>query len=135
MDRECGAIVGQASMTIASSASIAALSAAPLDETIVFSGDSNCCSVPSGSTDKKPLPQFELRQGYLETEASCEAPGQFSGQLSLRGILQMPRPATVWWNKQRGVWRTDIGGTRHVPAKGKANKKFAGIDSHALTGS
>lgn len=37
----------------------------------------------------------------------------------------MPRPATVWWNKQRGAWCTDIGGTRHVLAKGKANKKLA----------
>ena len=37
----------------------------------------------------------------------------------------MPRPATIWWNKQRGAWCTDIGGTRHVLAKGKANKKLA----------
>ena len=47
----------------------------------------------------------------------------------------MPRPATVWWNKQRGVWCTDIGDARHLLAKGKANKKFAGIEGHALTGS
>jgi hypothetical protein len=37
----------------------------------------------------------------------------------------MPRPATVWWNKQRRAWCTDIGGTRRILAKGKANKKFA----------
>jgi len=37
----------------------------------------------------------------------------------------MPRGATVWWNKQRGAWCTDIGGTRHVLAKGKANKTLA----------
>jgi integrase/recombinase XerC len=37
----------------------------------------------------------------------------------------MSRPATVWWNKQRGAWCTDIGGARHVLAKGKANKKLA----------
>jgi hypothetical protein len=37
----------------------------------------------------------------------------------------MSRPATVWWNKQRGAWCTDIGGTRHLLAKGTANKKLA----------
>jgi integrase len=37
----------------------------------------------------------------------------------------MPRPATVWWNKQRGAWCTDLGGARHILAKGKANKKLA----------
>lgn len=37
----------------------------------------------------------------------------------------MPRPATVWWNKQRGSWCTDVGGTRHILAKGKANKTLA----------
>ena len=44
----------------------------------------------------------------------------------------MPRPATVWWNKQRGAWCTDIGGTRHVLAKGKANKKLANEKLKAL---
>ena len=50
----------------------------------------------------------------------------------------MLRPATVWWNKQRGAWCTDIGGARHLLAKGKANKKLAKdrlkelLDEHAL---
>jgi integrase len=37
----------------------------------------------------------------------------------------MPRSATVWWNKQKGTWCTDLGGARHVLAKGKANKRLA----------
>jgi hypothetical protein len=37
----------------------------------------------------------------------------------------MPRRPDVWWNKQRGAWCTDIGGHRHVLAKGKVNKKLA----------
>ena len=37
----------------------------------------------------------------------------------------MPRSATVWWNKQKGAWCTDIGGSRRVLDKGKANKKLA----------
>jgi hypothetical protein len=41
---------GQASMTIANPESTAALSAAPLDGHGVFPGDSDCFSVPTGST-------------------------------------------------------------------------------------
>jgi integrase len=37
----------------------------------------------------------------------------------------MSRPATVWWNKQKDAWCTDIGGSRRVLAKGKANKTLA----------
>jgi hypothetical protein len=37
----------------------------------------------------------------------------------------MPRPAKVWWNKQKQAWFTEVGGKRRMLAKGKANKTFA----------
>src|SRR5687768_5234714 len=37
----------------------------------------------------------------------------------------MPRSTTVWWKKQIGAWCTDIGGSRHMLTKGKANKEYA----------
>ena len=54
-----------------------------------------------GQLLRKPLPQRHLRQGLSKTEASCEAPGQLSGQLSRRRYSRMPRQAKPWWNKQR----------------------------------
>ena len=37
----------------------------------------------------------------------------------------MPRPARVWWHKQKRAWCTEIGGSRRVLAKGKLNKALA----------
>jgi integrase len=37
----------------------------------------------------------------------------------------MSRSATVWWNKQKCAWCTDIGGRRQVLAKGRSNRKAA----------
>ena len=47
-DRISGARLSHASITIASSASTAALSAAPLDAMIDFPDDSDGCSAPTG---------------------------------------------------------------------------------------
>jgi hypothetical protein len=49
-ERERTASFAQASMTMAKSASIAALSAALLDESCEFSDDFECRSIPTGST-------------------------------------------------------------------------------------
>jgi hypothetical protein len=37
----------------------------------------------------------------------------------------MSRSATVWWNKQKCAWCTDIGGRRQMLAKGRSNKQTA----------
>ena len=37
----------------------------------------------------------------------------------------MARQPKVWWNDQKNVWCSDIGGKRHRLAKGKKNKKHA----------
>jgi integrase len=37
----------------------------------------------------------------------------------------MPRPAKVWWNKQKQAWYTELGGVRRMLAKGKANRELA----------
>ncbi len=61
---------------------------------------------------------------HQETEASCETPGQESGQESCVGVCHATaRSATVWWNKQKRVWYTEVGGTRKVLAKGRSNNR------------
>jgi integrase len=37
----------------------------------------------------------------------------------------MSRSATVWWNKQKRAWCTEVGGSRKVLAKGRSNKRTA----------
>ena len=37
----------------------------------------------------------------------------------------MPRQPKPWWYERKGAWCTDIGGKRHILAKGKRNKKQA----------
>lgn len=44
----------------------------------------------------------------------------------------MPRPAKVWWNKQKQAWFTELGGARRMLAKGKSNKSLAKEKLQAL---
>jgi hypothetical protein len=44
----------------------------------------------------------------------------------------MSRSATVWWNKQKRAWCTDIGGRRQMLAKGRSNKRAAVMKLKAL---
>ncbi len=44
----------------------------------------------------------------------------------------MSRSATVWWNKQKRAWCTDIGGRRQTLAKGRSNKRAAVMKLKAL---
>jgi hypothetical protein len=44
----------------------------------------------------------------------------------------MSRSATVWWNKQKSAWCTEVGGTRKVLAKGRSNKQTAVAKLKAL---
>ena len=37
----------------------------------------------------------------------------------------MSRSATVWWNKQKRHWCTEVGGRRQLLAKGRPNKRAA----------
>jgi hypothetical protein len=39
----------------------------------------------------------------------------------------MPRPANVWWNKQKQAWYTELGGRRRLLTKGKSNKSLAKV--------
>src|SRR5690242_12101305 len=84
-----------------------------------FPCDLAVCCVPTRGTIEKPLPQLQLRQGLLETEASCETPGQDSGQDSTARVASMPREPKVWWNAQKGTWCTELGGKRRTLAKGR----------------
>lgn len=42
----------------------------------------------------------------------------------------MGRKPRVWWNRQKQAWRTDIGGTRRVLAKGRASRRLARHQLH-----
>lgn len=44
----------------------------------------------------------------------------------------MSRSATVWWNKQKRAWCTEIGGRRQVLAKGRSNRRAAVTKLKAL---
>jgi hypothetical protein len=44
----------------------------------------------------------------------------------------MSRCATVWWNKQKSAWCTEVGGSRKVLAKGRSNKRIAVAKLNAL---
>lgn len=44
----------------------------------------------------------------------------------------MSRSATVWWNKQKRAWCTDIGGRRQMLAKGRSNRPAAVTKLKAL---